>query len=140
MTSETYYNVEDVRSSVASEIERINGYDDACLLEDLPTSSGKYGPYKVTMAAAAALCLIEAEGVTLFNSARGEIQDEQDFDVEILQPSGRMYALERTEESEALRPKKVHDKTCRVRFTLNIPPGLGARNTMERDAATASST
>ena len=46
-----------------------------------------------------------------------------------------MYALERTAESEAPRPRKVHDKTCRVRFTLNIPPGLGARNAMERDAA-----
>ena len=48
-----------------------------------------------------------------------------------------MYALERTAESEAPRPRKVHDKTCRVRFTLNIPPGLGARNSMERDSAMA---
>ena len=61
--------------------------------------------------------------------------DEQDFDVEILLPSGRMYALERTAESEAPRPRKEHDKTCRVRFNLNIPPGLGARNSMERDSA-----
>ena len=63
-TSVVSYNVEDVRSSVASEIERIGGFDDKCILEDLPTSAGRYGPYKVNMAAAAALCLIEAEGVT----------------------------------------------------------------------------
>ena len=65
-TNNTFYKVEDVRSSVASEIERLNGYDDACILEDLPTAAGRFGPlYKVTMAAAAAFCLIEAEGVTL---------------------------------------------------------------------------
>ena len=121
---------------MASEIERIGGYDDACILEDLPTSTGRFGPYKFTMAAAAALCLIEAEGVTLFNhDGTAGLVDEQDFDVEMLLPSGRMYALERTAESEALRPRKVHDKTCRVRFHLNIPPRLGARNSMERDSA-----
>ena len=49
------------------------------------------------MAAAAALCLIEAEGVTLFNhDGTAGLVDEQDFDVEMLLPSGRMYALERT--------------------------------------------
>ena len=64
MTSVISYNAGDVRSSVASEIERIGGYNDACILKDLPTSTGRYGPYKVVMAAAAALCLIEAEGVT----------------------------------------------------------------------------
>ena len=63
--------------------------------------------------------------------------DEQYFDVEVLLPSGRMYALERSvlSESEALRPRKEHNKTCRVRFHLNIPPGIGARNAMERDSA-----
>ena len=64
--------------------------DDACLLEDLPTSAGKFGPYKVNMAAAAAFCLVEAEGVTLFNHDNlTGLCDEQDFDVEILLPSGR---------------------------------------------------
>ena len=129
------YRVEDVRSSVASEIQRLGGYDDKCILDDLPTAGGKCGPYKVNMAAVAAFCLFDAEGVTLFHTVQGEIQDEQDFDVEIMQPSGRMYALERAEADEAPRPKKVHDLTCRVRFTLAIPPGLGARNTMEREAA-----
>ena len=48
-----------------------------------------------------------------------------------------MYALEHSvlSESEALRPRKEHNKTCRVRFHLNIPPGIGARNAMERDSA-----
>ena len=48
-----------------------------------------------------------------------------------------MYALEHSvlSESEALRPRKEHDKTCRVRFHLNIPPGIGARNAMERASA-----
>ena len=124
-TNKTFYKVEDVRSSVASEIERLNGYDDACLLEDLPTSAGKFGPYKVTLATAAAFCLIEAEGVTLFaHDTQMGLCDEQDFDVEVLLPSGRMYALERSELSEReTRPRKEHDKTCRVRFHLNIPPG-----------------
>ena len=86
------------------------------------------------MAAAAAFCLVEAEGVTLFNHDNlTGLCDEQDFDVEILLPSGRMYALERSESEE--RPRKEHDKTCRVRFHLNIPPGIGARNAMERDSA-----
>ena len=65
-TNKTFYKEEDVRSSIASDIERLNGYDDACLLEALPTAVTKFGPYKVTLAAAAALCLIKAEGVTLF--------------------------------------------------------------------------
>ena len=33
------------------------------------------------------------------------------------------------------RPRKEHDKTCRVRFHLNIRPGIGARNATERAAA-----
>ena len=81
----------------------------------------------MTLAAAAAFCLIEAEGVTLFaHDTQMGLCDEQDFDddVEVLLPSGRMYALERSELSEReTRPRKEHDKTCRVRFHLNIPPG-----------------
>ena len=103
-TNKTFYKVEDVRSSVAFEIERLDGYDDACLLEDLPTSAGKFGPYKVTLATAAAFCLIEAEGVTLFaHDTQMGLCDEQDFDVEVLLPSGRMYALERSEGAPGAR-------------------------------------
>merc|ERR1712086_789436 len=137
-TNAIAYRVEDVRSSVASEIQRIGAFDDKCILEDLPTATKRLGPYKITLAAAAAHCLMDAEGVTLFHTKNGEVQDEQDLDVELLLPSGRMYALERTEANEALfaaRPKKVHDTSRRVRITLSIPPGLGARNTIERAAA-----
>ena len=67
-TNAISYRVEDVRSSVASEIQRIGGYDDNCILEDLPTAGGKCGPYKVNMAAVAAFCLFDAEGVTLFHT------------------------------------------------------------------------
>ena len=62
--------------------------------------------------------------------------DKQDFDVEVLLPNGRQYALERSEHPEReTRPRKEHDKTRRVRFHLNIPPGIGARNAIERAAA-----
>ena len=87
-TSKFEYTLDDVRNSVASDIERLKGYDDACIVEGLPSSMGRHGPYRVTMAAAAALSLIEAEGVTLFHydSANG-LDNETDFDVEILLPS-----------------------------------------------------
>ena len=44
-TSEFAYTLEDVRNSVASDIERLNGFDDACIMEDLPASMGRNGPY-----------------------------------------------------------------------------------------------
>ena len=80
-TSEFEYTLDDVRNSVASDVERLNGYDDACILEDLPASMGRNGPYRVTMAAAAALSLIEAEGVSLFHydSVNG-LENELDFE------------------------------------------------------------
>ena len=91
-TSEIAYTLEDVRNSVASDIERLNGFDDACIMEDLPASMGRNGPYRVTMAAAAALSLIEAEGVSLFHydPAKG-LENELDFDVELLLPSCLLY-------------------------------------------------
>ena len=80
-TSKFEYTLDDVRNSVASDIERLKGYDDACIVEGLPSSMGRNGPYRVTMAAAAALSLIEAEGVTLFHydPANG-LDSETDFD------------------------------------------------------------
>ena len=86
------------------------------------------------MAAAAALSLIEAEGVTLFHfdSANG-LDNETDFDVEILLPSGRQYSLARPDRQP--RPPKKHDVSCRIRFRIGIPSGLSARNDEERDMA-----
>ena len=60
------YSEEDIRSSVASEIDRLKDYDDACISDDMPKVMHRHGPYRVTMAAGAALSLIEAEGVTIF--------------------------------------------------------------------------
>ena len=52
----------------------------------------RYGPYRITMAAGAALSLIEAEGVTIFRYDPSQgLDDELDFEVEILLPSGRSY-------------------------------------------------
>jgi hypothetical protein len=133
-TSKFEYTLDDVRNSVASDIERLKGYDDACIVEGLPSSMGRHGPYRVTMAAAAALSLIEAEGVTLFHydSANG-LDNETDFDVEILLPSGRQYSLARPDRQT--RPPKKHDLSCRIRFRIGIPSGLSARNDEERDMA-----
>ena len=133
-TSKFEYTLDDVRNSVASDIERLKGYDDACIVEGLPSSMGRHGPYRVTMAAAAALSLIEAEGVTLFHydSANG-LDNETDFDVEILLPSGRQYSLARPDHQT--RPPKKHDLSCRIRFRIGIPSGLSARNDEERDMA-----
>ena len=50
---------------MASEIDRLKDYDDFCVLEDMPKIMSRYGPYRITMAAGAALSLIEAEGVTI---------------------------------------------------------------------------
>ena len=133
-TSKFEYTLDDVRNSVASDIERLKGYDDACIVEGLPSSMGRHGPYRITMAAAAALSLIEAEGVTLFHydSANG-LDNETDFDVEILLPSGRQYSLARPDHQT--RPPKKHDLSCRIRFRIGIPSGLSARNDEERDMA-----
>ena len=86
------YSEEDVRSSVASEIDRLKDYDDACISDDMPKIMSRHGPYRVTMAAGAALSLIEAEGVTIFRYDPSQgLDDELDFEVEILLPSGRSY-------------------------------------------------
>ena len=55
-TSEFEYTLEDVRHSVASDTERLSGYDDRRMYprrsaKDLPASMGRNGPYRVTMAA-----------------------------------------------------------------------------------------
>ena len=133
-TSEFEYTLDDVRNSVASDIERLKGFDDACILEELPASMGRNGPYRVTMAAAAALSLIEAEGVNLFHfdSANG-IENELDFDVELLLPSGRKYTLARPD-LPPRQPKK-HDTSCRIRFQMTIPVALSARSAEEREKA-----
>ena len=119
---------------MASDVERLNGYDDACILEDLPASMGRNGPYRVTMAAAAALSLIEAEGVSLFHydSVNG-LENELDFDVELLLPSGRKYTLARPDRPS--RAPKEHDTSCRIRFQMGIPSALSARSGEEREMA-----
>ena len=133
-TSKYEYTLEDVRNSVASDIERLMGYDDACIVEGLPSSMGRHGPYRITMAAAAALSLIEAEGVTLFHfDSTNGLDHETDFDVEILLPSGRQYSLARPDRQT--RPPKKHDLSCRIRFRIGIPSGMSARNDEERDRA-----
>jgi hypothetical protein len=133
-TSKFEYTLEDVRNSVASDIERLKGYDGACIVEGLPSSMGRHGPYRITMAAAAAHSLIEAEGVTLFHfDSTNGIDNETDFDVEILLPSGRKYSLARPDHKT--RPPKKHDTSCRIRFRMGIPSGLSARNDEERDMA-----
>ena len=136
-SNKTPYSAEDIRASVASELERMGGFDDACLDGDLPSVALSYGPYKVTMAAEAAHCLIESEGVTLFrHDSQQGLCDEKDFNIEILLPSGRQYPLERSaRQAQEERPRKEFDKTRRVRFHLNIPSGLAARNDTERTAA-----
>ena len=133
-TSDFKYTLEDVRNSVASDIERLNGYDDACILEDLPASNGPNGPYRVTMAAAAALSLIEAEGVSIFHydPAKG-IDNELDFDVELLLPSGRKYNVARPDRPP--RQPKKHDTSCRIRFRMTVPVALSARSAEEREKA-----
>ena len=136
-SNKTHYADKDIRASVASEIERLGGFDDACLDGDLPSVMTSLGPYKVTMAAEAAQCLIESEGVTLFrHDPQHGLCDEKDFNIEILLPSGKQYPLERAaRQAREERPRKEFDKTCRVRYHLNIPSGLAARNETERAAA-----
>ena len=136
-SNRTPYAAEDIRASVASEIERIGGFDDACLDGDLPSMMTSYGPYKVTMAAEAAQSLIESEGVTLFrHDPQQGLCDEKDFNIEILLPSGKQYPLDRSaRQAREERPRKEFDKTHRVRFHLNIPSGLAARKETERTAA-----
>jgi len=133
-TSEFKYTLEDVRNSIASDIDRLNDYDDACILEDLPAAMGPNGPYRVTMAAAAALSLIEAEGVCIFHydPAKG-IDDELDFDVELLLPSGRKYNVARPDRPP--RQPKKHDTSCRIRFQMIVPVALSARSAEERGKA-----
>ena len=133
-TSEFKYTLDDVRNSVASDIDRLNSYDDKCILEDLPASMGPNGPYRVTMAAAAALSLIEAEGVSLFHydPAKG-LENEVDFDVELLLPSGRKYSLARPDRPP--RQPKKHDTSCRIRFQMIVPVALSARSSEEREKA-----
>ena len=133
-TCDFKYTLEDVRNSIASDIDRLNGYDDSCINEDLPAEMGPNGPYRVTMAAAAALSLIEAEGVSIFHydPAKG-IDNELDFDVELLLPSGRKYAV--TRPARPPRQPKKHDTSCRIRFKMIVPVALSARSAEEREKA-----
>ena len=89
------------------------------------------------MAAGAALSLIEAGGVTIlrYDPAQG-LDDELDFEVEILLPSGRSYPQVRDGQAEReSRPPKKHDLSCRIRFMADVPSGLAARNHDERARA-----
>ena len=97
----------------------------------------RHGPHRVTMAAGAAFSLIEAEGVTIFRYDPSQgFDDELDFEVEILLPSGRQYPQIRDGQAEReFRPPKEHDLTCRVRFVADIPSGLATRNHDERSHA-----
>ena len=103
----------------------------------MPKIMSRYGPYRVTMAAGAALSLIEAEGVTIFRYDPSQgLDDELDFEVEILLPSGRSYPQIRDGQAEReFRPPKKHDLTCRIRFIADVPSGLAARNHDERSRA-----
>ena len=104
-----------VRNSIASDIDRLNGFDDSCINEDLPAEMGPNGPYRVTMAAAAALSLIEAEGVSIFHydPAKG-IDNELDFDVELLLPSGRKYSLARPDRPRPANPRNTIHRAASV--------------------------
>ena len=102
-----------------------NPVDNApCRLDRVVTS---YGPYKVTMAAEAAHCLIESEGVTLFrHDPQQGLCDEKDFNIEVLLPSGRQYPLDRSPGTRGAPPQRLRqDLSC----TVPSQHPFGARRT-----------